>query len=64
MTAGELPWYAWVAVAALTLTQGTWLFVDARKRHGRAWAWGLLGLVSFPMPSLLYWWFVVRRGRV
>jgi hypothetical protein len=56
-----LPWYAWVGIAALLLGQGTWLFLDARRRGARAWLWGLLGLIQFPVPLLLYWLLVIRR---
>jgi hypothetical protein len=59
----DLPWFAWVAVALLLLGQGTWLFLDARRRRARPWLWGLLGLVQFPMPLVLYWVFVVRWSR-
>lgn len=58
----DLPWWAWLLVAALLLSQGTWLFLDARRRGARPWLWGLLGLVQCPMPLLLYW-LIVRRTR-
>lgn len=57
----ELPWYGWVALVLLLATQGTWLFLDARRRGARAWLWGCWGLIQFPMPILFYWWFVLRR---
>lgn len=59
----DIPWYGWIAIGLLLLAQGTWLFLDARRRGARAWLWGLIGLVQFPMPLLLYWLFVVRRQR-
>ncbi|HEY3366709.1 MAG TPA: sigmaY antisigma factor component [Symbiobacteriaceae bacterium] len=56
-----IPWYGWVVIAAILLSQGTWLFLDARRRGARPWLWGLVGLVHCPGALLLYWW-VVRRG--
>lgn len=62
MGRSELPWYGWLAVAILLLGQGTWLFLDARRRGARPWLWGLLGLVQFPVPLLVYL-LLVRRPR-
>jgi len=59
----DVPWYGWVLIGLLLLSQATWLFLDARRRGARPWLWGLLGLVQFPMPLLLYWFFVLRRRR-
>lgn len=60
----QVPWYGWVLIALLLGAQGTLLFLDARRRGARAWFWGLLGLIQFPMPTLFYWLLVVRpRGR-
>lgn len=59
-TQPEMPWYGWVGVAAVLLTQGTWLFLDARKRGARPWLWGLLGLIQAPMPLLFYYLLVIR----
>lgn len=49
-----LTWYQWLAVAAILLAQGTWIFLDARKRGDRAWLWGLYGLIQFPTPLIIY----------
>lgn len=57
-----LPWYAWVLLGLLLFGQGTWLFLDARRREAHPWLWGLLGLIQIPMPLLLYW-LIVRRAR-
>jgi len=54
----KLPGYAWIAIAAVVLTQGVWLFVDARKHSRVPWFWGIWGLISFPLPSILYLIFV------
>lgn len=47
----------------LVLIQGTWLFLDARKRElGKmAWFWGIWGSTTMPLPLLLYWIFVIRK---
>lgn len=62
-THADLPWYGWAALLLLLGAQGTWLFLDARRRGGRAWFWGLWGLIQFPMPMLFYWFFVLRRQK-
>jgi hypothetical protein len=53
-------WPILIAAAVLLLCQGTWLYLDARKRGGKAWFWGLWGLIQFPLPTILYtvllWW--------
>jgi len=56
-----VPWWGWMLIGALLLTQGTWIFLDARKRGARAWFWGFVGLVSCP-GSLLLYWLVVRTN--
>jgi hypothetical protein len=55
----DIPWYGWVAVAALLMTQATWIFLDARRRGARPWLWGMLGLISCPGSLLLYWAVVI-----
>lgn len=58
----EVTWVEWLIVPVL-LTQGIWLFLDA-GRHGKyAWFWGILGLISFPLPSILYLVFVRKVFR-
>lgn len=57
----HVPVWLWIVIGAVMLCQGTWLFVDARKRGASAWFWGLWGLVQFPLPLVLYW-LVVRAG--
>lgn len=59
----QLPWWAWVLIVFLLGTQGVCLFLDSRRRGARAWFWGLLGLVHFPMSSLVYWLLVVRPAQ-
>ena len=57
----ELPWWGWILVAILLLTQGSWLFRDAQKRGANPWFWGIYGLTSFPTPYVLYWLLVIRK---
>ncbi|WP_053363170.1 hypothetical protein [Bacillus sp. FJAT-27251] len=45
------------------LTQSTLLFIDAKKKGSFAWFWGLWGLIQFPLPTLFYYFFVVRPHR-
>ncbi|KKK38620.1 Negative regulatory protein yxlD [Mesobacillus campisalis] len=45
------------------LTQSTLLFIDAKKKGSFAWFWGLWGLIQFPLPTLFYYFFVVRAHR-
>lgn len=54
------PWYAITVLAILAMTQGTWLFLDARRRGKYPWLWGLWGLTTIPMPSLLYFFLIVK----
>jgi len=54
--------YILIAACVVLLIQGSWLFLDARKRGASPWLWGLWGLIQCPMPLIVYW-FVVRRPR-
>lgn len=58
-----IPWPIWILIIALLLSQGTWLFLDARRRGALPWLWGVLGLIQFPVPLLCYWLFVIRPRR-
>lgn len=48
------PWWVLVLIAILLLVQGTWMFIDARKRGRRAWIWGLWGVLNCPSSLLVY----------
>ncbi|SDD67093.1 hypothetical protein SAMN05421663_11732 [Terribacillus halophilus] len=52
-----------ILVIPLLLVQGIWLYIDAKKRGTYAWAWGILGLIQFPSPLLLYYLFIIRRDK-
>jgi hypothetical protein len=56
-------WYAIALVAVLALIQGTWLFIDARRRGKYPWFWGLWGLTTVPMPFLLYFFLVAKPDK-
>jgi len=53
-THDQLPLWAWIAIGAVLLGQGTYLFVDAQRLGRRYWLWGLWGLIQFPLPSIVY----------
>lgn len=53
-------WF-WLLLAAILISQSTWLFLDARKRDSIPWFWGVWGLIHFPTPLIVYW-LVVRMG--
>ncbi|MDF2672688.1 MAG: hypothetical protein K0R09_953 [Clostridiales bacterium] len=39
----------------IVIAQGTWIFLDARKRGEKYyWLWGLLGLIQFPSSLIIY----------
>ncbi|WP_077303848.1 transcriptional regulator [Terribacillus halophilus] len=61
MTAHELT--ITLFVIPVLLAQGIWLYIDAKKRGTYAWAWGIVGLIQFPMPLLCYYIFIIRRDR-
>lgn len=48
------PPYVWAIVILLLLSQGTWMFLDAKKRGHNYWLWGTLGLIQFPTYLLIY----------
>ncbi|MBP2243278.1 hypothetical protein J2Z40_003877 [Cytobacillus eiseniae] len=50
-------------IVVIMLVQSTLLFIDAKKKKGFAWFWGLWGLIQFPMPTLFYLVFVILPQR-
>ncbi|WP_328588763.1 transcriptional regulator [Siminovitchia acidinfaciens] len=52
-----------VWVSPILLTQGILLFIDAKKKGAYAWFWGLWGLIQFPLPSIFYYFIVIRPYR-
>ncbi|MFD1175183.1 transcriptional regulator [Paenibacillus puldeungensis] len=49
--------------APFMLTQSLLLFRDAQKKGAYPWLWGLWGLIQLPMPTIFYYFFVVRPYR-
>lgn len=49
--------------APFMLTQSLLLFRDAQKKGVYPWLWGLWGLIQLPMPTIFYYFFVVRPYR-
>lgn len=60
---GHLSWQGVLAVSAVLLIQGTWLFMDARTYSRWPWLWGLWGLIQAPLPLLVYLLFVRKVWR-
>lgn len=54
---------ALLLVSPLMLTQSILLFLDARKKGAFAWFWGLWGLIQLPLPSIFYYFIVIRPYR-
>ena len=48
-----------ISIVPILLIQSTWLFIDAKKRGGYAWFWGIWGLIQAPMPTIFYLIFVI-----
>lgn len=53
----DLPLYAWILIVLVLLTQGIWLFINARKHGHLFWFWGIWGLIQFPLPLFFYYIF-------
>jgi hypothetical protein len=52
-----------IVVVIVLLLQGTWLFIDAKKRGANAWFWGIWGCIQTPWPLILYWIIIRRKKR-
>ncbi|KGE20942.1 DUF5652 family protein [Paenibacillus wynnii] len=50
----EIPIVFIFLIVLAAMLQGTCLFRNARKRGKRAWFWGLWGVTTIPMPSVVY----------
>lgn len=61
----ETPVGILVGALILVLSQGLFLFMNAKKRGlGKmAWFWGLWGSTTMPLPIVLYWFIVIRPKR-
>lgn len=56
-------WCIIVIAFCVCIPQGIFLFRDAQKRSRFPWLWGLWGLISFPLPSIFYYFFIVRHDK-
>jgi hypothetical protein len=52
-----------VLVAPILLAQSLLLFIDAKKKGAYSWFWGIWGLIQFPLPTLFYYFIVLRPYR-
>lgn len=50
-------------VSPIMLAQSILLFIDAKKKGSYAWIWGIWGLLQFPLPSIFYYFIVIRPYR-
>lgn len=50
----EIPVWGWGIIAAILITQSTLLFIQAKKRGRAPWLWGLVGLIQFPVPTIVF----------
>jgi len=62
-TRQEIPEWAWVLLITLLLSQGIFIFNDARKRGYNAWAWGAFGLLNVPSSLIIYYLVVGTREK-
>ncbi|MBS4218586.1 transcriptional regulator [Bacillus sp. FJAT-49711] len=47
----------------ILLVQSILLFIDAKKKGALAWLWGMWGLIQFPLPTIFYYFIVIRPYR-
>lgn len=52
-----------LVVAPILLAQSMLLFIDAKKKGAYSWFWGIWGLIQFPLPTLFYYFIVIRPYR-
>lgn len=50
----EVPIWGWVLIAMILLIQSSILYIQAKKIGKAPWLWGILGLVQFPVPSIIF----------
>ncbi|ARI78322.1 sigma-Y antisigma factor component [Halobacillus mangrovi] len=51
----EIPIWGIILIALLLLTQSSILFIKARRIGKVPWLWGIVGLIQFPVPSIVFW---------
>ena len=50
----QIPAFVWIILGVVLFAQGTWVFIDATKRGGHRWLWGIFCLFSTPGNLLVY----------
>ncbi|ELK48857.1 UNVERIFIED_CONTAM: sigma-Y antisigma factor component [Halobacillus marinus] len=55
----DIPLWGFLLLGAVLLTQSSILFIKARRIDKAPWFWGLIGIIQFPVPSILF--FILRR---
>lgn len=50
----SIPFWLWVIIAIILVTQAYWIFKDAKKRGYNPWLWGALGLLNVPGSLIIY----------
>ncbi|MBP3040024.1 sigmaY antisigma factor component [Bacillaceae bacterium Marseille-Q3522] len=50
----DIPIWLLILLIFILLIQGTYIFLDARKRGHARWFWGIWGMTSTPTPLLIY----------
>ncbi len=48
-----------ILIIVLLISQSLFLFHDAHKRNLHPWLWGIWGVISLPLPTILY--FIIER---
>ncbi|QHT45813.1 sigma-Y antisigma factor component [Halobacillus sp. ACCC02827] len=55
----DIPLWGFLLLGTVLLTQSSILFIKARRIDKAPWFWGLIGIIQFPVPSILF--FILRR---
>lgn len=50
----KIPKCVYVVLAVLLVIQGTWIFIDSKKRGLNEWFWGPIGFLSLPFGLIVY----------
>jgi len=49
-----MPFYLWILLAIILLSQSIMLFRAASKSGANRWFWAIWGLMQFPCPAIFY----------
>ncbi len=50
----SIPLPLWILLGLILITQGSWMFYDAKKRGEHPWIWGFFGLLNTPTNLIIY----------